>query len=120
MFIWSNEEASQLEIYRLTDIKRTPPLINPFLWTIKEKINEILKLQVKYGAEDEAVASTEAKEHFIVITGKCEIRCENNSFVLTPFNDKRKKERVATLNDSTDIIETLLTTLQAIFIKENL
>ena len=120
LFIWSNEEASQLEIYRLTDIKRTPPLINPFLWTIKEKINEILKLQVKYGAEDEAVASTEAKEHFIVITGKCEIRCENNSFVLTPFNDKRKKERVATLNDSTDIIETLLTTLQAIFIKENL
>lgn len=119
LFIWSNEEASQLEIYRLTDIKRTPPLINPFLWTIKEKINEILKLQVKYGAEDEAVASTEAKEHFIVITGKCEIRCENNSFVLTPFNDKRKKERVATLNDSTDIIETLLTTLQAIFIKEN-
>lgn len=119
LFIWSNEEASQLEIYRLTDIKKTPPLINPFLWTIKEKINEILKLQVKYGAEDEAVASTEAKEHFIVITGKCEIRCENNSFVLTPFNDKRKKERVATLNDSTDIIETLLTTLQAIFIKEN-
>lgn len=119
LFIWSNEEASQLEIYRLTDIKRTPPLINPFLWTIKEKINEILKLQVKYGAEDEAVASTEAKEHFIVITGKCEIRCENASFVLTPLDDKRKKERVATLNDSTDIIETLLTTLQAIFIKEN-
>ncbi|WP_270969168.1 DUF262 domain-containing protein [Campylobacter upsaliensis] len=120
LFIWSNEEASQLEIYRLTDIKRTPPLINPFLWTIKEKINEILKLQVKYGAEDEAVASTEAKEHFIVITGKCEIRCENNSFVLTPLSDEYKKALeksslkpsnknfTISLTDHKDIIETLI------------
>ncbi|WP_270972352.1 DUF262 domain-containing protein [Campylobacter upsaliensis] len=120
LFIWSNVEASQLEIYRLTDIKRTPPLINPFLWTIKEKINEILKLQVKYGAEDEAVASTEAKEHFIVITGKCEIRCENNSFVLTPLSDEYKKALeksslkpsnknfTISLTDHKDIIETLI------------
>ena len=120
LFIWSNEEASPLEIYRLTDIKRTPPLINPFLWTLKEKINEILKLQVKYGAEDEAVASTEAKEHFIVITGKCEIRCENNSFVLTPLSDEYKKALeksslklsnknfTISLTDHKDIIETLI------------
>ena len=120
LFIWSNEEASPLEIYRLTDIKRTPPLINPFLWTLKEKINEILKLQVKYGAEDEVVASTEAKEHFIVITGKCEIQCENNSFVLTPLSDEYKKALeksslkpsnknfTISLTDHKDIIETLI------------
>ncbi|MEB2817671.1 DUF262 domain-containing protein [Campylobacter upsaliensis] len=120
LFIWSNEEASPLEIYRLIHKKTTPPLINPFLWTIKEKINEILKLQVKYGAEDEAVASTEAKEHFIVITGKCEIRCENNSFVLTPLSDEYKKALeksslkpsnknfTISLTDHKDIIETLI------------
>ena len=120
LFIWSNEEASQLEIYRLIHKKITPPLINPFLWTIKEKINEILKLQVKYGAEDEAVASTEAKEHFVAIKDQCEIRCENASFVLTPLSDECKKALeksslkpsnknfTISLTDHKDIIETLI------------
>ncbi|WP_077388359.1 DUF262 domain-containing protein [Helicobacter bilis] len=127
-FIWNKS----LEIYRLTDIKRTPPLINPFLWTLKEKIKEKLKLKAEY----KGVASIKAKDHCVKIKGKCEIQCANNSFVITPLSDECRKSLeqslkqqpslqfekgifTISLTNDKDIIEALITILQAIFTKEN-
>lgn len=127
-FIWNES----LEIYRLTYIKRTPPLINPFLWTLKEKIKEKLKLKAEY----KEVASIKAKDHCVKIPNKCKIQCKEASFVLTPLSDEYKKELEQSQKQqpllqfdkgnftislhNADIIEALITILQAIFTKENL
>lgn len=124
VFTWRCEKADTLEIYRLVNYKSAEGkasgenpqkgTFNPFLEVVETRLKK-----EGFEAHYETGENIQSKGHFVAIKDQCEIRCKNDSFVLTPLNDKRKKERVATLNDSTDIIETLLTTLQAIFIKEN-
>lgn len=145
VFTWRCEKADTLEIYRLVNYKSAEGkasgenpqkgTFNPFLEVVETRLKK-----EGFEAHYETGENIQSKGHFVAIKDQCEIRCKNDSFVLTPLNDECKKLleeslqqppsphfdkegftiSLAELNNAADIIETLLTTLQAIFIKENL
>lgn len=140
VFTWRCDCDDTLEIYRLVNYKSAEGKAssknpqkgthNPFLEVVEIKLKE-----KGFEAHYETGENIQSKEHFVAIKNQCEIRCKNDSFVLTPLSDECKKLleeslqqppsphfdkegftiSLAELNNAADIIETLLTTLQAIF-----
>lgn len=140
VFTWRCDCDDTLEIYRLVNYKSAEGKAsggnpqkgthNPFLEVVEIKLKE-----KGFEAHYETGENIQSKGHFVAIKDQCEIRCKNDSFVLTPLNDECKKLleeslqqppspyfdkegftiSLAELNNAADIIETLLTTLQAIF-----
>ncbi len=123
-----------LEIYRLVNYKSAEGkakgekpkrgTLNAFLEVLANKLEK---------AEYIKGENIKSDEHHVVIKGKCEIRCEKDSFVLTPLSDECKKlleellkqqpsshfgkESFTISLNNADIIEKLLELLEEIFTK---
>ncbi|MDL0103943.1 DUF262 domain-containing protein [Campylobacter felis] len=125
VFTWRCEKADTLEIYRLVNYKSAEGKAsgenpqkgthNPFLEVVEIKLKE-----KGFEAYYETGENIQSKGHFVAIKDQYEIRCKNDSFVLTPLSDEYKKALeksslkpsnknfTISLTDHKDIIETLI------------
>ncbi|MDL0108878.1 DUF262 domain-containing protein [Campylobacter felis] len=125
VFTWRCEKADTLEIYRLVNYKSAEGKANgenpqkgthnPFLEVVETRLKK-----EGFEAYYETGENIQSKGHFVAIKDQYEIRCKNDSFVLTPLSDEYKKALeksslkpsnknfTISLTDHKDIIETLI------------